>query len=131
MEELWPSPVDRCAARRRVGKGRRCSSRAAELKDRLKRGSTSLKQVFKDAESDEILAKMKVSELLQALPRVSKAKAQEIMTDLGDSLAIAGCVAWLIVSARRSWECRPGVDKQRGNADRDRGELSPAPPSED
>ena len=55
----------------------------AELKDRLKRGSTSLMQVFTDAESDEILAKMKVSELLQALPGVGKVKAQEIMTDLG------------------------------------------------
>jgi hypothetical protein len=54
----------------------------AELKDRLKAGDISLKQVFQDADSDEIVAKMRVSELLQALPGVGKAKAQQMMTDL-------------------------------------------------
>ena len=72
--------AQRAAALEKAAAARRAR---AELKDRLKRGSTSLKQVFTDAESDEILAKMKVSELLQALPKVGKAKAQEIMTDLG------------------------------------------------
>ncbi len=72
--------AQRAAALEKAAAARRAR---AELKDRLKRGSTSLKQVFNYAESDEILAKMKVSELLQALPRVGKAKAQEIMTDLG------------------------------------------------
>jgi hypothetical protein len=54
----------------------------AELKDRLKRGSISLNQVLKDAESDEIVGRLKVSELLQALPRVGKARTQEIMDEL-------------------------------------------------
>jgi transposase len=54
----------------------------AELKERLKRGGTDLKQVLKDAEEDEILGKMKVSALLEALPKVGKVKAQEIMTEL-------------------------------------------------
>ena len=57
--------AQRAAALEKAAAARRAR---AELKDRLKRGSTSLKQVFTDAESDEILAKMKVSELLQALP---------------------------------------------------------------
>ena len=54
----------------------------AELKDRLKRGGTNLKQVLTDAETDEVLGKMKVSALLEALPKVGKVKAQEIMTEL-------------------------------------------------
>ncbi len=54
----------------------------AELKERLKRGGTDLKQVLNDAESDEILGKMKVSALLEALPKVGKVKAQELMTEL-------------------------------------------------
>lgn len=54
----------------------------AELKERLKRGGTDLKQVLTDSESDEILGKMKVSALLEALPKVGKVKAQEIMTEL-------------------------------------------------
>jgi HSP20 family molecular chaperone IbpA len=54
----------------------------AELKDRLKRGGTNLQQVLKDAETNEVLGKMKVSALLEALPKVGKVKAQEIMTEL-------------------------------------------------
>ena len=45
-------------------------------------GGTDLQQVLKDAENDEILGKMKVSALLEALPKVGKVKAQEIMTEL-------------------------------------------------
>lgn len=54
----------------------------AELKERLKRGGTDLQQVLKDAEENEILGKMKVSALLEALPKVGKVKAGEIMTEL-------------------------------------------------
>ncbi len=54
----------------------------AELKERLKRGGTDLKQVLADAENDEILGKMKVSALLEALPKVGKVKAAEIMEEL-------------------------------------------------
>ena len=61
-ETRGPSPVDRRAARRSVGVGcRRTSDTRAELKDRLKRGGTNLQQVLKDAETDEVLGKMKVS----------------------------------------------------------------------
>ncbi len=54
----------------------------AELKERLKRGGTDLKQVLTDAEEDDILGKMKVSALLESLPKVGKVKAAEIMTEL-------------------------------------------------
>jgi hypothetical protein len=46
----------------------------AELKERLKRGGTDLKQVLKDAEDNEILGKMKVSALLEALPRWARSR---------------------------------------------------------
>lgn len=54
----------------------------AELKERLKRGGTDLKQVLADSEDDEILGKMKVSALLEALPKVGKVNAQKIMGEL-------------------------------------------------
>ncbi|MGZ4532283.1 MAG: integration host factor, actinobacterial type [Mycobacteriaceae bacterium] len=54
----------------------------AELKERLKRGGTDIKQVLHDSDSNEILGKMKVSALLEALPKVGKVKAQELMTEL-------------------------------------------------
>jgi hypothetical protein len=51
----------------------------AELKERLKRGGTTLKQVLVDAETDEALAKLKVSALLEALPGVGKVRAAALM----------------------------------------------------
>lgn len=69
----------RAAALAKAAEARRAR---AEVKDRLKRGTISLAQVFKDAESDEILGKLRVSELLQALPRVGRARAQQTMIEL-------------------------------------------------
>lgn len=46
----------------------------AELKERLKRGGTDLKQVLKDAEDNEILGKMKVSALLERCPRWARSR---------------------------------------------------------
>ena len=54
----------------------------ADLKDRLKRGDTNLKQVLTDAQTDEVVGKTKVSAVLEALPKVGKVKAQDIMTEL-------------------------------------------------
>ena len=72
-DEQRAAALEKAAAARRA---------RAELKDRLKRGGTNLKQVLKDAETNEVLGKMKVSALLEALPKVGKVKAQEIMTEL-------------------------------------------------
>ncbi|PRQ11940.1 integration host factor [Corynebacterium sp. 13CS0277] len=54
----------------------------AELKENLKRGNTNLKEVLDKAQSDEIIGKTKVSALLEALPKVGKVKAKEIMDEL-------------------------------------------------
>ncbi|MDU0477782.1 integration host factor, actinobacterial type [Staphylococcus chromogenes] len=54
----------------------------AELKDSLKRGGTNLKEVLAKAQDDEIIGKTKVSALLEAMPKVGKVKAKEIMDEL-------------------------------------------------
>lgn len=54
----------------------------AEVKDRLKRGGTDLKEVLGQAETDDVIGKMRVRTLLEALPKVGKVKAEEIMTEL-------------------------------------------------
>ena len=53
----------------------------AELKEQLKRGDISLKEVLAKASSDEIIGKTKVSALLESLPKVGKVKAKEIMDE--------------------------------------------------
>ncbi|HHU67631.1 integration host factor, actinobacterial type [Corynebacterium sp.] len=54
----------------------------AELKEQLKRGETNLKEVLDKAQENEIIGKTKVSALLEALPKVGKVKAKEIMEQL-------------------------------------------------
>lgn len=54
----------------------------AELKEKLKRGKTNIKEVLEQAQNNEIIGKTKVSALLEAMPKVGKVKAKEIMDDL-------------------------------------------------
>ena len=89
-EEQRAAALEKAAAARRV---------RAELKERLKRGGTTLTDVLKSAESDEILGKMKVSALLEALPGVGKVRAQQIM-DASRSLPAVACAVLVTASAR-------------------------------
>ena len=73
------TPEQRAAALERAAQARKAR---AELKEKLKKGDTNLQVVLKKADQDEILGKMKVSALLEALPKVGKVKAQEIMKEL-------------------------------------------------
>lgn len=72
-EEQRAAALEKAAAARKV---------RAELKDRLKRGGTNLKEVLDQSDSNEVLGKMKVSALLEALPGVGKVRAQQIMERL-------------------------------------------------
>lgn len=72
-EEQRAAALEKAAAARRA---------RAELKERLKRGGTTLGDVLEQSDSDEVLGKMKVSALLEALPNVGKVRAQQIMERL-------------------------------------------------
>jgi len=76
------TPEQRAAALEKAAAARR---RRAEAKKQLKYAQLSLSQLIDDAVSDEALAKMRVSELLEALPGVGRIKAQAIMADVGIS----------------------------------------------
>jgi hypothetical protein len=54
----------------------------AELKDQLKSGKTSLASVLDRAEGDDVVGKLKVSAVLQAMPGIGKIRAQQIMEKL-------------------------------------------------
>jgi len=82
-DEQRAAALEKAAAARRA---------RAELKERLKRGGTSLKQVSIDAETDEALAKLKVSALLESLPGVGKVRAAQLMEqfDIAQSRRVRG-----------------------------------------
>jgi transposase len=72
-EEQRAAALEKAAAARRA---------RAELKERLKRGGTTLKDVLAQSDSDEVLGKMKVTALLEALPGVGKVRATQIIERL-------------------------------------------------
>ena len=54
----------------------------AQLKDRVKSGALTFPQALDRAMEDEVLSRVKVVDLLRALPRVGVARAQEILEGL-------------------------------------------------
>jgi hypothetical protein len=70
------SPEQRAAALEKAAAARKAR---AELKDKLKHGGMSLREVLDAAEADDVVGKMKVSAVLEALPGVGKVRAQQMM----------------------------------------------------
>jgi hypothetical protein len=73
------SPEQRAAALEKAAEIRKAR---AELKEQLKSGKTTLTMVLDRAESDEIVGKLKVLAVLQAMPGIGKVKATQIMEKL-------------------------------------------------
>jgi hypothetical protein len=76
------SPDQRQAALAKAAAARR---QRAELKEKLKMGSTSLKELLEQADRDEVVGKMKVLAVLESLPGLGKVKARRLMEDVGIS----------------------------------------------
>jgi signal recognition particle GTPase len=76
------SPEQRQAALEKAATVRK---QRAELKDRLKMGSVSLKDLLDQGQSDEVVGKMKVLNVLESLPGLGKVKARRVMEDVGIS----------------------------------------------
>jgi len=54
----------------------------AEVKNRLRHSGASVAEVLAEAKTNEAIAKIKVLDLLQAIPGIGKLTAQQIMADL-------------------------------------------------
>src|SRR5439155_23942320 len=76
------SPDQRQAA---LAKAAAARSQRAELKEKLKMGSTSLKELLEQAQRAEVVGKMKVLSVLESLPGLGKVKARRLMEDVGFS----------------------------------------------
>lgn len=83
------TPEQRQAALEKAARARQVR---AEVKNRLKHSGASLGDVIAQAKSDEVVGKLKVSDLLQSMPGVGKVKAAEIMQRIGiaDSRRLRG-----------------------------------------
>lgn len=68
-----------------LAKAAAARARRAQVKVDLKSGSMRLSELLEVAETDEVLAKMKVLALLQALPRVGTTTAHAVLDEVGIS----------------------------------------------
>jgi len=76
------SPEQRAAALQKAAAAR---TARAELKEKLKMGSLSLKDCLGRADTDDVVGKLKVVSLLESLPGVGKVKARRLMEEIGIS----------------------------------------------
>jgi signal recognition particle GTPase len=76
------SPDQRQAALEKAAAVRK---QRAELKDRLKMGSVSLKELLDQGQKSEVVGKMKVLNVLESLPGLGKVKARRAMDEVGIS----------------------------------------------
>ena len=83
------TPEQRAAALEKAAEIRKAR---AKLKEDLKQGKTSLATVLEQAESDDVVGKLKVSAVLQAMPGIGKIRANQIMEKLkiADSRRLRG-----------------------------------------
>lgn len=78
LKEL--TPQERADALEKAAKAR--AVRAA-AKERLKRGEVSIAELISSGATDEAIARMRVVELLEALPGIGPVRAAGIVADIG------------------------------------------------
>lgn len=83
------NPEQRAAA---LAKAAEARTARAEVKNRLKMGSLSLRDALSQADSNPVVGKLKVLALLESLPGLGKVKARRIMEEIGiaDSRRVQG-----------------------------------------
>lgn len=83
------SPEQRAAALAKAAEVRKAR---ADLKEQLKTGQVTLADLLERAETDDVIGKLKVATVLQALPGIGKVKATQTMEKLkiADSRRLRG-----------------------------------------
>lgn len=86
-----PPPLTQEQRRQALAKAAIARRKRADLKEELKRGATSFKDLLGRTD-DEIVGKMKVSTVLESLPGVGRVRAKKIMErlDISESRRMRG-----------------------------------------
>lgn len=74
------TPEQRQAALTKAAASRR---ERAEVKNRLKNSGASLPEVLREGQNNEVIGKMRVVDLLQAMPGLGKVRARQMMERIG------------------------------------------------
>lgn len=94
--EQRKAALDKAAASRRE---------RAEVKNRLKHSGASLVEVLKQGQENEVIAKMRVLDLLQSMPGVGKVRARQMMErlNISESRRVRGLGANQIAALEREF----------------------------
>lgn len=86
-----PPPLTEEQRRQALQKAAEARRKRADLKEQLKSGRTSLKELL-ERTSDDIVGKMKVSAVLESLPGVGRVRARKLMEklDISDTRRMRG-----------------------------------------
>jgi transposase len=102
------TPEQRAAALEKAAAARRAR---AEIKDRLKHSGTTLREILDAGETDEVVGKLKVVALLEAMPGVGKVRAARIMEklDISPSRRVRGLGAKQRTALEREFAADAGA----------------------
>lgn len=99
------TPEQRAAALEKAAASRR---ERAEVKNRLKHAGASIDDVLREGETNEVIGKMRVVDLLQSLPGLGKVRARQVMERLGiaESRRVRGLGAKQVAALQREFGSR-------------------------
>jgi transposase len=102
------TPEQRAAALEKAAHARKVR---AELKDKLKHSGLTLREILDMGETDEVIGKLKVVALLEAMPGVGKVRAQRIMEklDISPSRRVRGLGAKQRSALEREFAAEAGA----------------------
>lgn len=96
------TPEQRAAALDKAAAARR---ERAEVKNRLKHAGASITDVLREGATNEVIGKMRVIDLLQAMPGLGKVRARQMMERLGiaESRRVRGLGTKQVASLEREF----------------------------
>jgi hypothetical protein len=102
--EQRQAALDKAAASRRE---------RAEVKNRLKHSGASITEVLRNGESNEVIGKMRVLDLLQSMPGLGKVRARQVMERLGiaESRRVRGLGSKQVAALEREFASRDSTPR--------------------
>ena len=99
------TPEQRQAALAKAAASRR---ERAEVKNRLKNSGASITDVLREGQTNEVVGKMRVVDLLQSMPGLGKVRARQTMERLGiaESRRVRGLGTKQIAALEREFDAR-------------------------
>ncbi len=96
------TPEQRQAALEKAAAARR---ERAEVKNRLKNSGATISDVLKQGQTNEVIGKMKVLDLIQSVPGLGKVRARQVMERLGiaESRRVRGLGAKQVAALEREF----------------------------